>query len=90
MFRLVAEVTSSDMADDLRRKPLSYAQAAIPVYVIIDRTNRRVLVLSDPRDGEYRVQAVYHPGQSVTLPASIGVEVTFEVDYVLGSEKPQD
>ncbi|MEU9130014.1 Uma2 family endonuclease [Kitasatospora sp. NPDC048540] len=86
-FRLVLEVTSSNLGDDLKKKPSAYASAGIPVYVIVDRQNRRVMVLTEPSDGEYRVNAVHRPGQSFVLPASIGAEVKLDVDAVLGPEK---
>ncbi|MFJ6620352.1 Uma2 family endonuclease [Kitasatospora sp. NPDC091335] len=86
-FRLVAEVTSSNFSDDLKKKPAAYATAGVPVYVIVDRTNQRVMVLTDPKDGEYRVHAVHHPGQSFTLPESIGASVTLSVDDVLTAKK---
>ncbi|MFE7526400.1 Uma2 family endonuclease [Kitasatospora sp. NPDC057542] len=86
-FRLVLEVTSSNFGDDLKKKPAAYASAGVPVYVIVDRTNRRVMVLTDPKDGEYRVHAVHHPGQSFTLPESIGASVTLSVDDVLTAKK---
>ncbi|MFE4517506.1 Uma2 family endonuclease [Kitasatospora sp. NPDC056783] len=87
VFRLVLEVTSSDFGDDLKKKPAAYASAGVPVYVIVDRTNQRVMVLTDPEDGEYRVHAVHHPGQSFTLPESIGASVTLSVDDVLTAKK---
>ncbi|MFE0460110.1 Uma2 family endonuclease [Kitasatospora sp. NPDC058965] len=87
VFRMVLEVTSSDYGTDLSIKPRLYAGAGIPVYVIVDRTSRLVRVLTEPRDGEYRVHAVHRPGESFTLPASIGAEVTLAVDAVLGPEK---
>ncbi|MFD7452399.1 Uma2 family endonuclease [Kitasatospora sp. NPDC059827] len=87
VFRLVLEVTSSNLSDDLKRKPTVYAMAGVPVYVIVDRTNQRVMVLTDPQDGEYRVHAVHHPGQSFTLPESIGASVTLAVDDVLAAKK---
>ncbi|MFF2353604.1 Uma2 family endonuclease [Kitasatospora sp. NPDC058115] len=87
VFRLVVEVTSSNMSDDLKRKPTVYAIAGIPVYVIVDRANSRVMVLTDPQDGEYRVHAVHHPGQTFALPESIGVSVTLSVDDVLAAKK---
>ncbi|MCG6492817.1 Uma2 family endonuclease [Kitasatospora sp. A2-31] len=87
VFRLVLEVTSSNLSDDLKKKPFAYASAGVPVYVIVDRTNRRVMVLTDPQDGEYRVHAVHHPGQSFTLPESIGAAVTLSVDDVLAAKK---
>ncbi|MFB7908986.1 MULTISPECIES: Uma2 family endonuclease [unclassified Kitasatospora] len=87
VFRLVLEVTSSNFTTDLKVKPLLYAEAGVPVYVIVDRTNQRVMVLTDPKDGEYRVHAVHHPGQSFTLPESIGATVTLSVDDVLMTKK---
>ncbi|MBD0691742.1 Uma2 family endonuclease [Streptomyces sp. CBMA123] len=86
-FRLVLEVTSSNPSDDLKRKPTAYASAGVPVYVIVDRKNRRVMVLTDPKDGEYQVHAVHHPGQSFTLPDSIGASVMLSVDDVLAAKK---
>ena len=35
-FRLVLEVTSSNWKDDVKTKAAAYAQAKIPVYVIVD------------------------------------------------------
>ncbi|MBD0670310.1 Uma2 family endonuclease [Streptomyces sp. CBMA156] len=87
IFRLVLEVTSSNHLVDLKVKPTLYAEAGVPVYVIVDRTNQRVMVLTDPKDGEYRVHAVHHPGQSFTLPESIGASVTLSVDDVLTAKK---
>ncbi|MGA5819158.1 Uma2 family endonuclease [Kitasatospora sp. NPDC094028] len=87
VFRLVLEVTSSNFTNDLKAKPPLYAQAAVPVYVIVDRTNQRVMVLTDPKGSEYRVHAVHHPGQSFTLPESIGASVTLKVDDVLAIKK---
>lgn len=87
VFRLVLEVTSSNLSDDLKAEPAAYASAGVPVYVIVDRTNRRVMVLTDPQDGEYRVHAVHHPGQSFTLPGSIRASVTLLADDVLAVKK---
>ncbi|MFD0264464.1 Uma2 family endonuclease [Kitasatospora indigofera] len=87
VFRLVLEVTSTNHAYDLKVKPAAYASAGVPVYVIVDRKNRKVMVLTDPSDGEYRLHAVHHPGQSFELPASVGAPVTLSVDTVLGPEK---
>jgi hypothetical protein len=55
--------------------------------VIVDRRNRRVRVLTEPEFGEYRVHAVYPPGESFTLPESIGAAVTLEAGSVLGSAR---
>ncbi|MET8539335.1 Uma2 family endonuclease [Kitasatospora sp. NPDC004799] len=87
IFRLVLEVTSSNYLVDLKVKPVLYAEAEVPVYVIVDRKNLKVMVLTDPQDGEYRVHAVHHPGQTFTLPESIGAAVTLSVDDVLIAKK---
>ncbi|MCX5209328.1 Uma2 family endonuclease [Kitasatospora sp. NBC_00240] len=87
VFRLVLEVTSQNHSSDLKVKPAAYASAGVPVYVIVDRRNRKVMVLTDPSDGEYRLHAVHHPGQSFELPASLGAPVKLSVDTVLGPEK---
>ncbi|MFE4973975.1 Uma2 family endonuclease [Kitasatospora sp. NPDC056651] len=87
IFRLVLEVTSPNHLVDLKIKPTLYAEAGVPVYVIVDRKNLKVMVLTDPRDGDYRVHAVHHPGQSFTLPESIGAAVTLSVDDVLIAKK---
>jgi Uma2 family endonuclease len=84
VFRMVLEVTSSNYGNDLKKKVTAYAIAGIPVYVIADRRNRRVRVLTEPEYGEYRVHAVHPPGESFTLPESVGAPVTLEVDRVLG------
>ncbi|SFL90508.1 Uma2 family endonuclease [Streptomyces pini] len=84
VFRMVLEVTSSNYGNDLKKKVTAYAIAGIPVYVIADRRNRRVHVLTEPEYGEYRVHAVHPPGESFTLPESVGAPVTLEVDRVLG------
>ncbi|MER7582713.1 Uma2 family endonuclease [Kitasatospora sp. NPDC097691] len=87
IFRLVAEVTSSNHLSDVKIKPGIYAEAGVPVYVIIDRKNQKVMVLTEPRGGEYRVHAVHHPGQTFTLPESIGAGVTLAVDDLLIAKK---
>ncbi|WP_033331191.1 MULTISPECIES: Uma2 family endonuclease [Streptomyces] len=84
IFRLVLEVTSAALCSDLARKPAAYAMAGVPVYVIVDRIERRVLVLTEPRGGEYRERVVHGPGESFTLPLSIGASVVLGVDDLIG------
>ncbi|MFF2328352.1 MULTISPECIES: Uma2 family endonuclease [unclassified Streptomyces] len=79
VFRLVLEVTSSNYNNDLRNKVAAYAEAKIPVYVIVDRKHGRVHVLTEPMGGGYDSHQVYAPGQSATLPDSIGAPVTLDV-----------
>ncbi|MFF7989456.1 Uma2 family endonuclease [Kitasatospora xanthocidica] len=77
VFRLVLEVASAALCSDLTRKPAAYAMAGVPVYVVVDRVDRRVLVLTDPEDGAYRNRVEHGPGQVFTLP---GTSVTLGVD----------
>ncbi|MGW6460388.1 Uma2 family endonuclease [Streptomyces sp. NPDC055078] len=78
-FRLVAEVTSSNYSNDLRVKVNAYAEAAVPVYLIIDRKHGRVHLLTNPHGDTYETHQVFAPGQQVTLPASVGGEGTSEI-----------
>ncbi|MEV6439888.1 Uma2 family endonuclease [Streptomyces anulatus] len=82
-FRLVLEVTSGNYQNDLRNKVIAYAQARIPVYVIVDRKHGRVHVLTEPLPGGYDRHEVYAPGQQAPLPASIGAEVSLDVDEIV-------
>lgn len=83
VFRLVLEVTSTNYNQDLRAKVSAYADADIPVYVIVNRKHTRVHVLTNPVASDYASHQVYAPGQKVTLPASIGAEVTIDVAALL-------
>ncbi|MGC5412110.1 Uma2 family endonuclease, partial [Streptomyces sp. DT225] len=90
VFRLVLEVTSSNYASDLRHKVSAYAEAKIPVYVILDRKHSRVHVLTEPLGSSYDRHEVYAPGQQAPLPASIGAEVCLDVAELIqaGRAKP--
>ncbi|WP_327369139.1 Uma2 family endonuclease [Streptomyces sp. NBC_01217] len=89
VFRLVLEVTSSNYRNDLRNKVAAYAEAKIPVYVIVDRKHDRVHVLTEPMGGGYDSHEVYAPGQTVTLPESIGAPVTLDVDELIRAGRPR-
>lgn len=82
-FRLVLEVTSSNYRTDLRDKVKAYAAAKIPVYVIIDRKHQRLHVLTNPTGDDYESHRPHSPGEKVTLPQSIGAEVTLDVTEIL-------
>ncbi|GHD52001.1 membrane protein [Streptomyces mirabilis] len=88
-FRLVLEVTSSNFQNDLRTKVTAYAQAKIPVYVIVDRKHQRLHVLTDPTGDKYETHRVHAPGTTVTLPDSIGAKVTLDVDEILKAGQPK-
>lgn len=83
VFRLVVEVTSSNHNNDLRNKVVAYAQAMIPVYVIVNRKHGRVHLLTDLADSGYDTHRIYAPGEKITLPDSIGAKVTLDVSELL-------
>lgn len=59
------------------------------MYVIIDRRHGRVHVLTEPMGGGYDSHQVYAPGQTVTLPESIGAPVTLDVDQLIQAGRPR-
>ncbi|MEU0807140.1 Uma2 family endonuclease [Streptomyces sp. NPDC005970] len=83
VFRLVVEVTSSNHNNDLRNKVVAYAQAMIPVYVIVNRKHGRVHLLTDLASSGYDTHRIYAPGEKITLPDSIGAKVTLDVSELL-------
>ncbi|MFI7402803.1 Uma2 family endonuclease [Streptomyces sp. NPDC049541] len=88
-FRLVLEVTSSNWRDDLKTKVAAYAEAKVPVYLVVDRKHRRLHVLTDPTGSEYKSHRPYAPGETVTLPDTIGAKVTLDVDEILKAGQPK-
>ncbi|MFD6968632.1 Uma2 family endonuclease [Streptomyces sp. NPDC059979] len=88
-FRLVLEVTSSNYNNDLRAKAVAYAQARIPVYVIVNRKHQRVHVLTDPVEGEYTSHRIHAAGELATLPDTLGAKVTLDVDQLLKAGRPR-
>ncbi|MET7680194.1 Uma2 family endonuclease [Streptomyces sp. NPDC005423] len=87
-FRLVLEVTSSNWKTDLQTKATAYANAAVPVYVIVDRRHQRIHVLTNPAKDEYANHRVHAPGEQVTLPDSLGAKVTLDVSEILKAGQP--
>ncbi|MDI3423863.1 Uma2 family endonuclease [Streptomyces luteolus] len=88
-FRLVLEVTSSNYRADLRTKVAAYGDAKVPVYLIVDRKHQRLHTLTEPLASGYDNHQVYAPGQTVTLPESIGAEVTLDVAEILTAGEPR-
>jgi Uma2 family endonuclease len=89
VFRLVLEVTSGNYKSDLRHKVSAYAEAKIPVYVILDRRHGRLHVLTEPTGCTYDSHEVYAPGQSAELPASIGAALTLDVAELVAAGRPR-
>lgn len=79
---MAVEVTSYDSDTHNRdrvEKPRAYAEAGIPVYVLIDRERLSVVVHShpSPEDG-YRVAHTVKFGEKVTIPAPVGIDLDTE------------
>jgi hypothetical protein len=47
---------------------VAYAEAAIPVFLLIDRDSCEVTVFSEPADGRYGSRVTVAFGDEVTLP----------------------
>ncbi|MEV5508889.1 Uma2 family endonuclease [Streptomyces orinoci] len=78
---MVVEVTSNDSDTDQRDrrdKPHGYAQAGIPVYLLIDREYRSVTVHAGLADGVYRDITTRPYGTPVELPAPVGFKLDTE------------
>ncbi|MFJ8213217.1 Uma2 family endonuclease [Streptomyces sp. NPDC096033] len=77
---LVAEVTSNDWDTDRRDrkdKPTAYAEAKIPVFLLIDRDDDTATVHSEPEGGMYRNVRKYVYGDEIDLP---GLGITFDTE----------
>ncbi|MFE7750358.1 Uma2 family endonuclease [Streptomyces sp. NPDC057428] len=88
-FRLVLEVTSGNYQNDMRNKVTAYAQAKIPVYVVVDRKHGRVHVLTEPLPSGYDRHEVYAPGQEAPLPSVLGTEVSLDVAELVRAGRPK-
>ncbi|QHY96306.1 hypothetical protein SSPS47_14405 [Streptomyces sp. S4.7] len=76
--------------DGLDNKVTAYAEAKIPVYVIVDRRHTRPHVLTDPVAGDYASHRIHAPGEQIVLPESIGAEVKPDVSAVLKTGEPRN
>lgn len=77
---MVSEVTShDDVANERDRveKPVAYAQAGIPVYLLIDRDSGKATVFSEPTNGAYDTSLTVAFGHTVTLP---GLDITLDTE----------
>ncbi|MFD9083083.1 Uma2 family endonuclease [Streptomyces erythrochromogenes] len=77
--RLVAEITSpSTAAQDRTEKPVAYARAGIPLYLLIDphATGEPAIHLyGEPANGTYRLLWSGKFGETVKLPEPFGVAI---------------
>lgn len=83
VFRMVVEITSSNWSDDLGPKVGGYAQAGVPVYLIVHRKHDEVLLHTDPADGRYPGPRRFKRGQDVVVPKSVGVCAEIPADTLL-------
>jgi Uma2 family endonuclease len=65
---LVVEITSSNPSSDRDSKRRGYAQAKIPLYLLIDRKAERTVLFSEPVQGDYAVADSRPIGEPVPLP----------------------
>ncbi|NNN38333.1 Uma2 family endonuclease [Streptomyces sp. S3(2020)] len=78
---MVVEVTSHDRDTDRRDrvdKVRGYAEAGIPVCLLIDRENDTLVVHSDLRHGTYQRNLSYPYGSPVELPAPVNITLDTE------------
>lgn len=80
---MVTEITSHDTDTDTDRRDRvekrdAYAQAGIPVYLLVDRDALWLVVHTEPRDGTYRSLRVHDYGYTVDLPAPVGIALDTE------------
>lgn len=75
---MTVEVTSHDSDSNSRDrvdKPIAYAQAGIPIYLLIDRDSGEVVVHSRPGEERYQDVHSYAFGLEVVLPEPVGITV---------------
>lgn len=68
---MLIEVTSSEPEVDRVDKPKAYAEAAIPVYLLVDRERREVVVHWEPEGGHYTRTTKAEFGKPLDLPAPL-------------------
>ncbi|MER8104421.1 Uma2 family endonuclease [Kitasatospora sp. NPDC094016] len=78
---MVVEVTSYDSDTDRRdrvEKPRAYAEAGIPIYLLIDRDSAEVVVHSQPDGVRYETAQILPFGRTVHLPEPVGISLDTE------------
>lgn len=66
---LVVEITSSNPSNDRESKRRGYAAAGIPLYLLVDRTDKQTILFSQPQRGDYRVREPRPISEPIALPA---------------------
>lgn len=69
---MVLEVTSSHPERDRETKRLAYAEAGVPLYLLVDRQERRVTLFSAPARHDYSRASLVAFGEKIALPEPFG------------------
>ncbi|MDT0309749.1 Uma2 family endonuclease [Streptomyces sp. DSM 44917] len=72
---MVAEVTSSHPETDRLVKRRCYAQAAIPLYLLLDREQSLATLYSQPKAADYKGVIAVSYGRPLPLPEPFGFEL---------------
>ena len=78
MCALAVEVPSPDQAQRDYAKAAGYARAGVPVYLIVDRTRRVWVMLTEPEGGTYKNRHEEPFGKPVTLPLEPPITIDTE------------
>lgn len=81
----VIEVADASLRHDRGRKLRAYADAGIPLYVIVNLIDRAVEVYADPQPGtgRYARATTFKSGQLIDLPTATEATVSALVDSLL-------
>lgn len=69
---MVVEVTSTRAGKDREVKRRAYAEAEIPLYLLVDRGAGEAICYSEPADGTYRADIRVPFGKGLDLPEPFG------------------
>ncbi|MFI0407445.1 Uma2 family endonuclease [Actinomadura sp. 3N508] len=72
---MVVEVTDAQPERDREAKRYGYARAGIPLYLLVDRQEKKVTLFSGPEEDDYRRAERVRFGKTILLPAPFEVEV---------------
>ncbi|WP_280409292.1 Uma2 family endonuclease [Nocardia brasiliensis] len=75
---MVVEVTPLDADAHHQGKPRAYAEAGIPVYLLIDRHAYEVAAYSEPAAGRYTRVLTVAFGAELPLPSPVGITLDTE------------
>lgn len=72
---LVGEITSSDSTRDRKAKRIGYAEAGIPLYLLVDRDRELTVLYSEPEKGDYTITLAVPFGKKLALPTPLDLEL---------------